>query len=44
MSTGVVATALLMYRKGVTEDLLLKTVHWLAKYIIKKGYKIGSIN
>lgn len=44
MSTGLVSAVLLMHRKGITEDLLIKTVHWLAKYIVKKGYKIGGIN
>ena len=44
MSTGVVSAVLLMHRKGITEDLLLKTVHWLSKYILKKGFKIGGIN
>ena len=44
MSTGVVSAVLLMHRKGVTEDLLLRTINWLSKYILKKGYKIGGIN
>jgi glycerol-3-phosphate O-acyltransferase len=44
MSTGVVSAVLLMYRNGVSEDQLIKTVNWLAKYIIRKGYKIGGIN
>ena len=44
MSTGVISAVLLMHRKGVTEDILLKTVNWLTKYILRKGYKIGGIN
>lgn len=44
MSTGVVSAVLLMYRNGISEDQLIKTVNWIAKYIIKKGYKIGGIN
>lgn len=44
MSTGVVSAVLLMYRNGTTEDQLIKTVTWIAKYIVKKGYKIGGIN
>lgn len=44
MSTGVVSAVLLMYRNGISEDQLIKTVNWLAKYIIRKGYKIGGIN
>ena len=44
MSTGVVSAVLLMYRKGISEDNLIKTVSWISKYIIRKGYKIGGIN
>lgn len=31
MSTSVVSAVLLMYRKGITEDLLISNVHWLSK-------------
>lgn len=44
MSTGVVSAVLLMHRKGISEDNLIKTVSWISKYIINKGYKIGGIN
>lgn len=44
MSTALVSAVLLMHRKGISEDLLIKTVHWLTKYIVRKGYKIGGIN
>lgn len=44
MSTGVVSAVLLMYKNGISEDQLIKTVNFLAKYIIRKGYKIGGIN
>ena len=44
MSTALVSAVLLMHRKGISEDLLIKTVHWLTKYIMRKGYKIGGIN
>ncbi len=44
MSTGVVSAVLLMYKNGISEDQLIKTVNWLAKYIVRKGYKIGGIN
>lgn len=44
MSTGIVSSVLLMHRKGISEDLLIKTVNWISKYILKKGYKIGGIN
>ena len=44
MSTGVVSAVLLMHRRGISEDNLIRTVNWIAKYIVKKGYKIGGIN
>lgn len=31
MSTSIVCTAILLNRKGVTEDLLIKNVHWISK-------------
>ena len=44
LSTGIVSCVLLMNRKGITEDNLIKSVNWIAKYILKKGYRIGGIN
>ena len=44
MSTGVVSAVLLMYRKGISEDLLMRTVNLITKLIAQKGYKIGAIN
>jgi hypothetical protein len=44
LSTGIVSCVLLMNRKGITEDNLIKSVNWITKYILKKGYKIGGIN
>ena len=44
MSTGVVSAVLLMYKNGISEDQLIKTVNCLAKYIVRKGHKIGGIN
>jgi glycerol-3-phosphate O-acyltransferase len=44
MSTGIVSCVLLMHRKGITEDNLINTVNSIAKYVLKKGYKIGGIN
>ena len=44
MSTGAVSAVLLMHRRGISEDNLIRTVNWIAKYIVKKGYKIGGIN
>lgn len=44
MGTAVVSSVLLMHRKGISEDVLIKTVNELIKYIIKKGYKVGGVN
>ena len=44
LSTGIVSCVLLMNRRGITEDNLIKSVNWIAKYILKKGYRIGGIN
>ena len=44
LSTGIVSCVLLMHRKGITEDNLIKSVNWITKYILRKGYKIGGIN
>ncbi len=44
MSTGIVAAALLMYRRGVSEEFLVKTVNNLTKYILRKGYKVCGVN
>jgi glycerol-3-phosphate O-acyltransferase len=44
MSTSVVSAVLLMYRKGITEDLLISNVHWLSKEILARGHRIGGIN
>jgi glycerone phosphate O-acyltransferase/fatty acyl-CoA reductase len=44
MSTAIVSSVLLMHRKGISEDLLIKMVNELAKYILHKGYKVGGVN
>lgn len=44
MSTGIVSSVLLMHRKGISEDHLIKSVNWISRYILQKGYKIGGIN
>ena len=44
MSTALVSSVLLMHRKGISEEELIKTVNELAKYILKKGYKVGGVN
>ena len=44
MSTAIVSSVLLMHRKGISQDELIKTVNELVKYIFKKGYKVGGVN
>ena len=44
MSTALVSSVILMYRKGVSEDDLIKTVNEISKYALKKGYKVGGVN
>lgn len=44
MSTALVSSVLLMHRKGISEEDLIKKVNELAKYIIKKGHKVGGVN
>jgi hypothetical protein len=41
--TSIVSSMLLMHRKGISEDALIKFVNELVKYILKKGYKVGGI-
>jgi len=44
MSTALVSSVLLMNRKGVSEEDLIKTVNEISKYVLKKGYKVGGVN
>ena len=44
MSTALVSSVLLMHRKGISEEDLIKTVNELAKYILKKGHRVGGVN
>ena len=44
MSTALVSSVLLMNRKGISEEDLIKTVNELAKYILKKGHRVGGVN
>ncbi len=43
MSTSIISSVLLMHRKGISEDALIKFFNELVKYILKKGYKVGGI-
>ena len=44
MPTGMIAAILLMYRKGISEDMLVKKMEWLSAQILSRGAKIGSIH
>lgn len=44
MSTAIVSSVLLMHRKGISEDQLIKTVTEISKYILRKGYRVGGVN
>lgn len=44
MSTAIVSGVLLMNRKGISEDTLIKMVHEIVKYILMKGHKVGGVN
>lgn len=44
MSTAIVSSVLLIHRKGISEDQLIKTVTDITKYILKKGHRVGGVN
>jgi glycerone phosphate O-acyltransferase/fatty acyl-CoA reductase len=44
MSTALVSSVLLMHRKGISEDALIRYVNEIVKYILAKGYKVGGVN
>jgi glycerol-3-phosphate O-acyltransferase len=44
MSTAIVSSVLLMHRKGIEEDGLIKMVNEVVKYVLKKGYQVGGVN
>jgi hypothetical protein len=39
-----VAAILMMQRKGMMEQLLVKNVEWLTSELIKRGCKVGSLS
>lgn len=43
MPTNIIASILLMYRKGVTEELLVSRSEWVASELSKRNKKIGSV-
>ncbi len=44
MSTAIVSSVLLMHRKGIEEESLIKMVNEVAKYLLKKGYQVGGVS
>jgi len=44
MPTAIVATILLLHRKGISDDLLISQSTWLTNDLLKRGVKVGSIN
>ena len=44
MPTAVVASVILMHRKGIKEDELVSKVEWIAREINKRGIKVATIN
>ena len=44
MPTAMVATMLLMSRKGISEDSLISQIEWLSNEITFRGHKIGCIS
>ena len=44
MSTALVSSVLLLHRKGISEESLIRFVNELVKYILKKGYRVGGVN
>ena len=44
MASALVAAVLLMHRRGVSEDELIKKVEWLRDEVKFRGYKVGGID
>ena len=44
MSTAIVSSVLLMHRKGIEEESLIKMVNEVAKYLLKKGCQVGGVS
>lgn len=44
MSTAVVSSLLLMHRKGVNEDDLVRSVNEIAWLLLQKGYKVNRVS
>lgn len=43
MPTNIIASILLMHRKGVTEEILFSRCEWIATELVKRKKKIGSV-
>lgn len=44
MPTAIVASVILMHRKGVNEEELIKKVEWVASELFNRGIRVGTIN
>ena len=44
MPTSIVASLLLLHRKGISEDMLMQKVEWLKNQILLRGGRIGGID
>lgn len=44
MPTNILASILLMHRKGVSEELLIARSDWLAQELLKRNKRIGSLS
>ena len=44
MPTGMVSALLLMHRRGISEDLLIKKMEWLSHQLQIRGAKTANIN
>ena len=44
MSTNIIASILLMHRKGVSEEILIARSDWLAQELLKRNKRIGSLS
>lgn len=44
LPTCIVASVILMHRKGVTQDMLIQQSHWLGNELVKRNKKIGSVS
>ena len=44
VSTAIVSSLLLMHRKGVSEDDLVRSVNEVTRLVLQKGYKVNRVS